>query len=113
MISDLHTLECILQELCQEGKIVPRTTLFIKYESLTNSGMEIYKFKKAISFLIKNKTITGYELKPGRNGGVYKVPDMESIKITTSSGKFTGYISKSELLRLISNLKKHQLIESL
>ncbi len=110
MITDDHLpiLISILQDSCQEGKIIPRSVLFNKFEELTKSGIEIYKFKKSLSFFIKNGTISGYEIKPGRNGGVYKIQPTERVSITCSSGKYIGDISKPELSKLVSSLKKHK-----
>lgn len=107
MIDENHIeiLISILKDSCKEDKIVPRSVLFSKFESKTKSGMEIYKFKKALSFLIKNGTISGYDIKIGRNGGVFKISSSEQISITCSSGKFIGEISKKELNKLIKNLK--------
>ena len=102
----LQILISILQENCTNGNIVDRGTLFSKFESRAKSGIEIYKFKKALSFFIKNGTISGYEVKVGRNGGVFKIEPMERISISCPSGKFIGEISRKELLRITSNLKK-------
>lgn len=110
MITDDHLkiLISVIQESCPEGKVIPRLVLFDKFENITNSGMEIYRFKKALSFFIKNGTINGYEIKPGRNGGVYKKQPIERVAITCSSGKFIGNMSRQELSKLMSNLKKHR-----
>lgn len=108
MISDDHLkiLMSVLDESCPEGKIVPRSTLFSKFESQAKSKMEIYAFKKALSFLIKNGIINGYGVKIGRNGGVFRIVPMERVSITCSSGKFIGEISRKELSRIVTDLKQ-------
>ncbi|MCK9567604.1 hypothetical protein M0R72_01480 [Candidatus Pacearchaeota archaeon] len=102
----LQILISVLQENCTDGKVVDRGKLFSRFEGRAKSGMEIFKFKKALSFLINNGTITGYKIKIGRNGGVYKAEPMERVSITCSSGKFIGEVSRQELSRLISGLKQ-------
>jgi hypothetical protein len=102
----LQILISVLQENCTDGKVVDRGKLFDKFESRAKSGMEIFRFKKALSFFINNGTISGYEIRLGRNGGVYKKVPMERVSITCSSGKFIGEVSKRELSRLISGLKQ-------
>lgn len=102
----LEILISVLQESCKEGKVVPRSVLFFKFESRTKSGLEIDQFKRALSFCINNRIISGYEIKQGRSGGVYKMPQMEMVTIICSSGKFTGQIPSEALTRLIIGLKK-------
>jgi hypothetical protein len=104
--SHLEILLSILNDNCIPGKVVTRNVLFEKFESKAKSGMEVYKFKKALSFLIDNGTIKGYQIKRGRRGGVFKVEEKERIAITCSFGKFIGDISKPELSQIISKLKK-------
>jgi cobyric acid synthase len=108
MISEDHLqiLISVLQDNCTDGKVVDRGKLFYKFESIAKSGIEIFRFKKALSFFIHNGTISGYEIKAGRNGGVYKNIPMERVSITCTSGKFIGEVSKQELSQLLSNLKQ-------
>jgi len=102
----LQILISVLQESCTEGKIVDRGALFSKFESRAKSGMEIFRFKKALSFFIKHGTIKGYDIKIGRSGGVYKIVPMERVSITCTSGKFIGEVSRKELSRIIAGLKQ-------
>lgn len=97
----LKILIDVIQESCLDGMVVPRAVLFSKFENKTNSGIEMYKFKQAISYLINSKAITGYDIKKGRNGGIYKVSPDEKIRVECSLGNFSGYISKKELSRFI------------
>lgn len=107
MIQDhLQVLISILQESCSGGKVIDRGALFSKFEAQTQSGIESVKFKKSLSFLINNRIIIGYDIKPGRNGGVFRVEPSEQISITCSSGKFVGEISRKELSRILASLKK-------
>jgi hypothetical protein len=102
----LQILISILQEQCTDGKVVDRGKLFYKFESKAKSGMEIFRFKKALSFCINNGMITGYKIKVGRKGGVYKTAPMERVSIITSSGKFIGEVSKQNLSQLVSGFKR-------
>jgi hypothetical protein len=101
----IDILRGILEESCQDGKIVSRTVMFSKFEREAKSGMEIYRFKKALSFLINKGIIAGYCIKTGRNGGVYKP---EKVTVICSYGKFEGHVSKAELSGLISSLKQQE-----
>lgn len=105
----IDILNGVLEESCRNGEIVSRPVLFARFERKAKSGMEIYRFKKALSFLINSETISGYRIRPGRNGGVYK-PEM--IMVTCSFGKFEGDVSKAELLRFISNLRQPEKISN-
>lgn len=110
MIKDhLQILNRVIRQCCTDGKVVPSSILFFQFENIAKSGMELYKFKKALSFIINNRTIIGYDIKRGRNGGVYKTKKQEKITITCSSGKFIGYISIEELKRVISQINKESI----
>jgi hypothetical protein len=102
----LAILISVLQDCCKEGKVVPRSVIFSKFESRAKSGLEIDRFKKALSLCIKSGIITGYEIKQGRDGGVCKISQVEKVTIICSSGKFIGQIPSETLTRLIVGLKK-------
>jgi hypothetical protein len=103
--SNLKILLSVLNDSCTEGKVVPRSILFTAFQSKSKSEIEEYKFNKTLSLLINDKKIVGYDIKRGRNGGVFRVVQQEQISVTCSSGKFVGEISKLELSKLITNLK--------
>jgi hypothetical protein len=102
----LEILLSVLQDSCKEGKVVPRSVLFSKFENIARSGLEIDKFKRSLSYCINNVKISGYKIRHGRGGGVYKVSETEKVTIICYSGKFTGQIPSKTLNRLIVGLKK-------
>jgi hypothetical protein len=102
----LVILISVLQESCEDGKVVPRSVIFSRFENRAKSGFGIDKFKRALSLCINGGTISGYEIKQGRDGGVYKISQMEKVTVICSSGKFIGQIPSETLTRLIMGLKR-------
>jgi hypothetical protein len=100
----LQILSSILREVCQDGRVVPRSVVFERFENISNSGLGLHKFRKALSNCINNEQIKGYGIRAGRNGGIY-LTDTEKITLTCCSGKFTGNISSETLMIVLKELK--------
>lgn len=96
----------ILDKLCIDDKVIKRSDIFYEFKKETNSELELYKFEQIISKLIKDKTISGYEIKVGRNGGISKVKNKELITIIHSNYTYKGFLDSKTINKLIKEIEK-------
>jgi hypothetical protein len=102
--SDLKIITQILAENCKEDKCFPRKEIFKQFCERSDTQIEEYQFKKDISDLIKNNEIKGYQVKPGRNGGVVLDNKIE-VAVKCSEGDFIGNITTKQFETLLKSLK--------
>lgn len=103
----IEILKLVLHDICNEYTCITRKEIFQVFEERARSGMELYRFNRGLSQLIKDELIAGYEIRQGRHGGIIKTEPIERITITCSSGKYVGCIPQSKLTKLLRRLKRN------
>jgi hypothetical protein len=103
----IEILKLVLQEICHENACVTRAEIFRRFEKLAKSGIELYRFNKDLSKLIKEDSIVGYEIRQGRHGGIIKTEPIERVIITCSTGEYVGCVPQSKLFSLLKTLKRN------
>lgn len=63
-------IQKVLEESCQGAVCISRERLFEELKGPLKLLMEQYQFEQAITQGIRNKRITGFETRSGRNGGI-------------------------------------------
>jgi len=66
----LDYIQSVLEKHCKGEVCIKRTELFDKVCAKLNLTMEPYKFETAVTKAIKNNLLTGFQTRPGRNGGI-------------------------------------------
>lgn len=93
----IEVLSNILKNRCKEYTPIPRECLFEDYLKQTGQQVELYLFKKELSAAVKDGTISGYQVKPGRNGGVCKCEPTETIVLNCKEGVLQSEIPISAI----------------
>lgn len=103
----IEILKLVLQDICSEHTCVTRKEIFQVFETKARSGMELYRFNRDLSQLIRDERIAGYKMRQGRHGGIIKTEPIERITIICSSGKYIGCIPQGKLTKLLKKLKRN------
>ncbi len=124
--NDISLIEKIIKEKVLNKNVIPRSVFYDLLKEKLESNTDKHTFCQAVSYLIANNIISGYEIRRGRTGGIHlrglfsghDARRVEKVKIkeekkqkTTTSIKIDGtsYIAKTsseDALRFFTHVLK-------
>lgn len=95
-MSEEKLIELILSKLSdlKQGNCLSRKDLYSLCGGQKNTSMEEYQFLQKVSALIKEEKLKPFRLKTGRNGGIFRAPNIDdSISVELSSEEFLWLVN--------------------
>jgi hypothetical protein len=124
--NDIYLVEKSIKEKIVNKNVIPRSVFYDLLKEKLESKVDKYVFCQAISYLIANNIISGYEIRRGRTGGIHlrglfgghdakriekiKIKEEKKQKSITSiqidGENYFAYVSSEEALRFFTHVLK-------
>lgn len=100
----IETVQSILNQLCKAGVTVKKSKVFDEFSARVKTDIELYRFERELSKLVRDGKFPGYEIKVGRYGGIART-DQVSVQLVCPKGQFIGSVSTSKLNKFLTHIK--------
>jgi hypothetical protein len=124
--NDVSLIEKIIKEKVLNKNVIPRSVFYDSLKEKLESKIDKYTFCQAVSYLIANNIISGYEIRRGRTGGIHmkglfnghdakriekiKIKEDKKQKTTTSiqidGTSYVAKVSPEDALRFFTHVLK-------
>ena len=123
---DISLVEKSIRERVLNKNVIPRSVFYDLLKGKLESKVDKYTFCQAVSYLIANNIISGYEIRRGRTGGIHlrglfsghdakriekiKIREEKKQKTTTSiqidGANYIAKVSPEDALRFFTHVLK-------